>query len=358
MLTSTQYPVSDAFSGTFAQLLAENEKLRLRLEDAEQTFAAIQAGEVDAIVVIKDGRESISTFETADRPYRYMVEQMQQGAAMLAPDGTVLYANAKLAEMAGTATGKIIGAALVDLIDAGARNLCDKLLAPGGGFGRQAELDIRQAEKRLLPVFVSVAEMKDSDNLIAIFTDLTEQATRKKLEEELAERQRTEQSLRNQAELLNLAHEAIIVRGPAGEITFWSRGAEETYGWTADEARGQAIHHLLKTRSPRPLEEITADMMSAGQWDGELTHICKEGVTITVASRWAMQRDNMGHAIGVLEMNRDITERKAAEEMLRRSETLLRTVLDGSADAVLATNDDGVVQSINEIGRASCRERV
>jgi len=130
---------------------------------------------------------------------------------------------------------------------------------------------------------------------------------------DITERKRAEEALRAQAELLSLAHDAIIVRGMGDKITFWNRGAEETYGWTQDEARGRVAHDLLKTRFPKPLLELSAEVAEKESWEGELIHTRKDGREIVVDSRWAAQRDMSGHQVGVLEINRDITDRKKAE---------------------------------------------
>jgi PAS domain S-box-containing protein len=131
---------------------------------------------------------------------------------------------------------------------------------------------------------------------------------------DITERKRAEETLRGQAVLLNLAYDAIIVLGTGDKVVFWNRGAEETYGWTPEEAMGQVTHDLLKTRFPKPLAEIAEDVSKKGRWEGELTHTRKDGQVIVVASRWAVQRDLSGCQVGVLEINRDITERKRAEE--------------------------------------------
>jgi PAS domain S-box-containing protein len=144
------------------------------------------------------------------------------------------------------------------------------------------------------------------------------------------EQKRAEEALREQAALLHLAHDAIIVFDAGGRITFWNNGAQETYGWTREEARGQVVYELLKTGSPKSRAELSAEMGKKGRWEGELTHTRKDGKEIVVTSRWAAQRNGDGEQIGVLEINRDITERKRVEEALRESEARLRSFYESA----------------------------
>jgi PAS domain S-box-containing protein len=140
---------------------------------------------------------------------------------------------------------------------------------------------------------------------------------------DVTEQKRVEEALREQAALLELAHDAIMVLDAQSKITFWNNGAQETYGWSREEALGQVAHELLKTRFPRPVAQLEAEVAERGQWDGELTHWRKDGREIVVASRWAVQRDQHGKQTGVLEINRDITERKRVEQdLLKKNERL------------------------------------
>jgi len=121
-----------------------------------------------------------------------------------------------------------------------------------------------------------------------------------------------------QAALLQLARDAIIVTDLDGNISFWNRGAEETYGWRPEEAVGRNVRDLLQTTPPIPLEDIRAVIHGQGQghWEGELVQVTRGGQTVIVASRWALRRDDDGKPSAVLEINRDITDRKRAEEEL------------------------------------------
>jgi PAS domain S-box-containing protein len=148
------------------------------------------------------------------------------------------------------------------------------------------------------------------------------------------------------SELLQLAHDAIIVRDVDGTILFWNRGAEETYGWTAAEACGNATHQFLKTEFPESLEQLYEELYSVGSWEGELVHRTKEGKRIVVASRHVLERDPQGRTIGIFEINRDITARKEAEDALRNLSARLLQLQDEERRRIARELHDSTGQSL------------
>ena len=141
-------------------------------------------------------------------------------------------------------------------------------------------------------------------------------------------RRRGEAELGEQAALVNLTHDTVFVMDMDGVIKYWNRGAEERYGWTADQAAGRVVHDLLKTIFPAPLDEIKARVTRTGLWEGEVLHTKKDGTQLVAASRWSLERGRRGDPVAILETNNDITERKRAEEELRQSEAELRQLVD------------------------------
>jgi PAS domain S-box-containing protein len=128
-----------------------------------------------------------------------------------------------------------------------------------------------------------------------------------------------------QASLLNLTHDSIFVRDMSDMITYWNRGAEELYGWTAEQAIEKRSHDLLHTVFPALFDDINSELLRTGRWEGELKHTKADGSEVVVASRWSLRRDDQERPAGVLETNNDITERKRREEEIRSlNQELLR----------------------------------
>ena len=164
---------------------------------------------------------------------------------------------------------------------------------------------------------------------------------------DITARKRAEEALRRQAELLDLAHDAIIVRDLDNRIVFWNSGAEETYGWGKAEVQGQEPHKLLHTEFPQPRRELEAELFRRGQWQGELSHTRRDGRRIVVTSRWALQRDKEGKPTAILEINRDITGQKQAEAGRAR----LAAILEATSDLVGTADLEGRVLYLNRAGR-------
>jgi PAS domain S-box-containing protein len=128
---------------------------------------------------------------------------------------------------------------------------------------------------------------------------------------------RTEE-LRQRAELLDLATEAIMVRDMQGRIQFWNTGAETLYGWTRDEVFEQDMHAILGTVFPVARDEIERSLRDQRAWHGNLVQTTRSGAEIVVACRKTMNHE--GNA--VLEVSRDMTQQIQAEEALRETEKL------------------------------------
>ena len=156
--------------------------------------------------------------------------------------------------------------------------------------------------------------------------DITE---RKQAEAELTAQR---DMLRQQGELINLSHDAIILMEENRVITGWNTGAEEMYGWTQQEAVGSVLHVLAGTGA-QVAAGIDQVLGRAGRWDGELEHTRRDRTRIIVDSRQVLLRNSAGNPEGILEINRDITEakrnRQEVEDAHRRITAILESISDG-----------------------------
>lgn len=195
-----------------------------------------------------------------------------------------------------------------------------------------------------------IALQQANDELESRVTQRTAELTalNEQLQLELLERQRAQQKLQEQAQLLDLAHDTIMTRDLNSVITFWNRGAQKMYGFPKSEALGKHSHILLQTQFPQPLAEIEAEFLNQGYWEGELIHTNREGIPLVVASRWVLQKDDAGRPIKVLEINNDISDSKRSEAALRQSEQKFRAIFEQTFQFLGLLSPDGTLLEANQ----------
>ncbi|MFZ0300460.1 MAG: PAS domain S-box protein [Candidatus Sulfotelmatobacter sp.] len=171
-----------------------------------------------------------------------------------------------------------------------------------------------------------------------------------KVARDITERKQAERALSEQARLLDLSNDAILVRDAGDHVTYWNKAATELYGFTREEALGRVTHELLQTQFPADLGMINKQLHRDERWNGELVHIGKDGTKVIVISRWALDRQANGNALRILETNTDITQQKRTEKALRESEERFRAIVETTPECVKLVSADGTLLHMNKPG--------
>jgi PAS domain S-box-containing protein len=159
-------------------LMAENQRLRDQLEEAQETLRAIQHGEVDALLVDTSKGPQIYTLIGAETPYRQLIEEMNEGAVILYEDNTILYCNKSFAKMVQVSLEKLIGSNIEEVISPEHLDNFRKLLATGReGKGSVAkEITFQSKADMLFPALVSASALTtgDTTTTFVVATDLSQ----------------------------------------------------------------------------------------------------------------------------------------------------------------------------------------
>ena len=186
-------------------------ELEARLEESEETLAAIRRGDFDAVVVEGPNQERlVYTLDTPDQPYRVLIEEIQEGAFTLGPDGAVLYCNRRLAAMLGISQERLIGQALGRFVQD--RAVLDRLAQAAMSDPVRGEVALRRADGSERSAHLSLSRFERRDDrplLCGVLTDLTEQKlhlralaeANTRLQVESVERERVEEALRQSQKL-------------------------------------------------------------------------------------------------------------------------------------------------------------
>ena len=248
--------------------------------------------------------------------YRSIFENAIEGIFQTTPSGQYLNVNPALAKIYGYDSPQelIHGLTHIDnqlYVDSSRRDAFVQAIKRHGVV-RGFESEIYRKDGSRIWISENARSVFDEAGAISYYEGMVEDITeRKRLEDQIAE----------QAALLDKAQDAIMVCDLVGMIQFWNKGAESIYGWGRDEAMGQNVGQLLYP-NPAKFEEANRQVLSQGEWFGEILHLTKERQELNIQGRCTLLRDKEGEPKSILAINTNITEKKKIEAQFMRAQRM------------------------------------
>ena len=324
---------------TKQQLTLENEELRARLQELEDTLEAIRSGAVDAIVTSGPAGDRVFTLEGADHAYHAMVESMNEGAVTVLADGTILYANRQFGQMTGASPSEIVGRRFHDFVSVSDQPILDAMLDKQGLDRPKAEIRLGKGPDADLPaqIAASPVELGGTKALALVITDLSAQ---RRYEEIVAAEKLSRRILEQAQEAIAVCINGCVVRANRAfyeicgsfplmqpfDLVFPLRISESEMFSLAMPESGKAIQNQ-EVRYERPDGKSFDLVLSAGPLVGKRNKI-------------------LGSLVSLV----DITERKRAEERLRESEIRFREMAETVPEILFTVLPDGSMDYVNERG--------
>lgn len=294
------------------RLTAQNERLEKEIQQRQQ--------------VEEEREQAFIALQRSEARFRRLIESNVIGIIFSKMDGSITDANDAFLQIVGydradLQAGTINWQAMTSPEYADLNQTALSELSHTGAFSAFEKEYLRKDGSRI-PVMIGGAMLDESQQTTVGFVlDLTEH-------------KQAEDKIREQAALLNITTDAILVRDLNNKIQYWNKGAEYVYGWSVEEAIDQNVNQLLySSNSVKQLEIVQEELTEHGTWQGELHQVDKQGKEIIVASRWTLMRDAQGQPKSVLTVNTDITEKKQLEDQFLRTQRLesLGTLAGGIA---------------------------
>lgn len=302
------------YSGKTVGAININSLKKNAFDEEELKLLDIVAHQIE--IAIGNAKAAETMRENEER-YRTVTETASDAIISIDEESRILFANRAAEKVFGYTREEMLGQRLLMLMPEDLRQAHLSSIKRYIETGKRSinwngiEFPGLHKSGRKIPLELSFSEfIKDGKR---IFTGIIRDVT---------ERKQAEERIREQAELLDKARDAIIVRDMEGRIVYWNKSAERLYGWAAEEAAGKNADRLLFKEDSPQIGQVKRDVIEKGEWIGELSQRTKQGKEIIVESRWTLVRDDDGKPKSMLIVNTDITEKKRLETQYLRSQRM------------------------------------
>ncbi len=254
--------------------------------------------------------------QESEQHFRTIFEHAQVGIYRTTPDGRILMANPKLIRMLGCSSFDELASR--NLEKEGFKHTHPRVqfkeILERTGEVKDFESAWRGSDGSVIFVRENARAFRGNDGKVLYYDGTVEDITELKLALE---------QIREQAALLNIATDSILVQDMEGHILFWNKAAEQLYGWMIEEAIGEKVYELLcKENDLHKIQEATKIVVDEGEWKGELHHFTKEGIELVVESRWSLVSNDEGKPKSIFVVNTDVTEKKKLQAQFLRAQRI------------------------------------
>jgi two-component system, cell cycle sensor histidine kinase and response regulator CckA len=252
--------------------------------------------------------------ESRIRELADFLDQAREGIVVSNLDGEITFWNQGAEQLSGWKATEVRTKTSVDLFGpvaaAQLEAACTAALKAGAWSGEVGLVD-RHGQQRLLELRITLIrdEAGRPRARLILGTDITE-------------RRRTERRVREQAEMLNQAREAIFISDLHDRVIYWNAGAERLFGWAAPDVMDRSVSEIFDAAVMAEIEAARAETMTKGEWHGELRMHTRTRTPVIMESRQTLIRDESGQPKARLCINSDITDRKRLEEQFLRAQRM------------------------------------
>ncbi len=276
------YPSDDGLS-IYAQDITERKRVNEALESKERRFRAVIENNIDGLILVDS--HGVITY--------------------MSPSSEKLLGYNEFEHLGKNALSHIHPEDLPQL----AARFSELVRNPGGSGSAVHRVRHKNGTWRWFETFAkNILDDPDVASIVVNLRDVTDE-------------KRAEEKVREQANLLNFAQDAILVRDMNGKVTFWNQSAERIYGWKSEEILGMSADDFL-SRDAHLVASVIERLEQEGKWMGEMVQVTKQGSEVRVESRWTLIRDGEGKTTSILVINTDVTEQRKIEQQFLRAQRM------------------------------------